>query len=97
MAASACNLLDIPCHYNNGIEKFKDFFLYIWHQILDGGIYLLNLVPVPAWAQNSGGLLSGVPSGAAYFMSVFEINFGLSVLASAYLIRFTIRRLPFIG
>lgn len=97
MATSTCNLLDMPCHYNNGIEQLKAFFLYIWNQILDGCLYLLNLIPVPSWAQNSGGIFSNIPSGVAYFLSIFEVNFGLGILGSALLIRFTIRRLPFIG
>ncbi len=97
MAATQCDLLDIPCHYNNGIEKLKDFVLFVWDWILDGALYLLNLVPVPEWAISQGGIFAQVPSGVAFFMSIFEINFGLSVLASAYLIRFIIRRLPVVG
>jgi hypothetical protein len=97
MATVNCDILDIPCHYNNSIEKLKEFVIYLWDKVLDACLYLLNLVPVPEWATVSGGIFSQVPSSVAFFMSVFEINFGLSVLGSAMLIRFIIRRLPFVG
>lgn len=97
MAATNCELLDIPCHYNNTIEQLKEFVLYLWDQILQAALYLINLIPVPAWAQNAGGIFASMPSGVAYFMSVFDVNFGLEVLGSALLIRFIIRRLPFVG
>lgn len=42
-------------------------------------------------------LLRGLPDGILYFMEVFQIHVGIPLLLGAYVARFTIRRLPFIG
>jgi hypothetical protein len=40
---------------------------------------------------------SGVPSTVWFFADAFEIGYGLPLLISAYVARFLIRRLPFVG
>jgi len=42
-------------------------------------------------------LLSGIPSDVAYFLSFFRIDFGIKAILTAYVSRFLIRRIPFIG
>lgn len=43
------------------------------------------------------GAMSGITSGTWYFLDVFKIGTGLSLVVSAYATRFIIRRLPIIG
>lgn len=43
------------------------------------------------------GSMSAVTAGTWYFLDVFKIGTGLSLVVSAYATRFIIRRLPIIG
>jgi len=43
------------------------------------------------------GMFSVIGSGTWYFLSVFQITQGLSLVVSAYATRFVIRRIPVIG
>ncbi len=43
------------------------------------------------------GALGGIASATWYFLDVFSIQTGLSLVVSAYATRFIIRRLPIIG
>jgi ABC-type thiamin/hydroxymethylpyrimidine transport system permease subunit len=47
-----------------------------------------------------GGLTSvfnGLPSGVWFFLDFFALDIGLPLVLSAYISRFLIRRIPFIG
>lgn len=90
----ACDTLDIPCHLGNGVEYAKEFVLWLWEQILLAVTYVLNLIPVPDWTQNTDITL---PDGVLWVVSVFEIQYGVTVMVSAITLRFIIRRIPFIG
>lgn len=76
-------------------EEIKLILLWLLDGVLSGVVSLISAVPMPGWVQQSTGLT--FPSSVAWFASAFEIKFGLIVIASAYGIRFFIRRLPFIG
>jgi len=41
--------------------------------------------------------LGGVPSAVWYFLDLFNVSAGISVLLTSYVTRFIIRRLPIIG
>jgi hypothetical protein len=43
------------------------------------------------------GALSGITASTAYFLDVFALPSGLSLVVSAYVTRFIIRRIPVIG
>lgn len=43
------------------------------------------------------GALSGIAANTAYFLDVFALPSGLSLVVSAYATRFLIRRIPVIG
>lgn len=43
------------------------------------------------------GALSGIAANTAYFLDVFALQSGLSLVVSAYATRFLIRRIPVIG
>ena len=50
---------------------------------------------VTTWLSEAS--LSNLPSGMGWLLSVFELPMGLSIVMSAYGIRFLIRRIPLIG
>ena len=41
--------------------------------------------------------MSAIGSGTWYFLNVFQVTQGLSLVVSAYATRFVIRRIPVIG
>lgn len=40
---------------------------------------------------------AGIPSGVWYFLDFFQLGYGVPLILSAYVTRFLIRRLPFVG
>ena len=48
-------------------------------------------------SSSLNGALSGIAANTAYFLDVFALQTGLSLVVSAYATRFLIRRLPIIG
>ena len=55
------------------------------------------LVPLLPTSSNLSGAMSGLTSATWYFLSVFNVQSGLSMVVSAYSTRFIIRRIPIIG
>lgn len=79
----------------------RDLILYaplkVWEGILDGLASLIESIPVPDFMQNLGSLFSSIDPGIAYFLSPLNLGIGVSMVLSAYVIRFIIRRLPVVG
>ena len=84
-----CSALDIACHltsFFNWIEVF------IWGVLTDVGTFILNL--------NDSAMDSNppqLPSDVIYYLQVFHVGTGLTIIFAAYVVRFIIRRIPFIG
>ena len=93
--ANACSFYDIPCHFEWLQEEAKGFFVWMSEEILNGGLAVLDAIPMPAWATNAGSLT--LPSEVVWFASAFELHTGAGIVASAYGIRFIIRRIPVFG
>ena len=75
------------------LVKFGVFFaLYFVTTEFVG--FVATLIPN---ASTVNGPLSGIGAGTWYFMNVFMVTQGLSMVVSAYATRFVIRRLPLIG
>jgi hypothetical protein len=75
------------------LVKFGIFFaLYFVTTEFVG--FVANLIPS---ASTVNGPLAGIGAGTWYFLNVFAITQGLSMVVSAYATRFVIRRLPVIG
>jgi Protein of unknown function (DUF2523) len=75
------------------LVKFGVFFaLYFITSEFVG--LLVNLIPSPA---SLNGTLSSVGAGTWYFLNVFMVTQGLSLVVSSYATRFVIRRIPVIG
>lgn len=66
-----------------------------WFWLLAGVVSLvsgvLNLIPVPTFLEENS---LTIPTEFVWFASVLEIQYGLSVVVSAYAIRFALRALP---
>lgn len=71
-----------------------DLWQSIYEGFLTGLAAVLSAIPVPP------DLVSGtftLPDGVLWFASVLELGYGASVMVGAWITRFIIRRIPFIG
>ncbi|CAN5873924.1 DUF2523 domain-containing protein [soil metagenome] len=71
--------------------------------VLFFGLYFVTnefIQVIASLLPNAGalnGALSGISASTAYFLDVFALQTGLSLVVSAYVTRFVIRRIPVIG
>lgn len=65
--------------------------------VFDGVIAVLSLIPVPEWLSNIAGNVAAIDPGVLFFVAPFQFGTGIAWVVSAYLIRFLIRRIPFVG
>lgn len=54
--------------------------------------FFLQYLAVPAFLASAGSLFGGISPAILYFASMADLQFGLSVISSAYVTRFVIRR-----
>lgn len=75
------------------IVKFVVFFAlyFITTEFIS---VIVNLLPT---SSNIDGAFGSIGSGSAYFLDVFYFKVGISMVISAYVTRFIIRRIPVIG
>ncbi|WP_308365126.1 MULTISPECIES: hypothetical protein [unclassified Microbulbifer] len=78
-------------------DELGAFFQWCWEKILNAFAYLLELIPVPDFANNLGSLVSQVPESVWFFAQVSELKYGATVISLAIAGRFIIRRLPVVG
>lgn len=59
--------------------------------------YALNLVGGAVDLGSANGQLQSLPADVLYFLLLFRIDLALPMILGAFIVRFTIRRLPVIG
>lgn len=87
--------------FSDALDWLYDVLIYvpkkIFELLLDGLLYVLNAIPVPDFMNNLGNAFTQIPSGVLYFLEIFEVGYGITIIITATLLRFLIRRIPFIG
>jgi hypothetical protein len=89
-----CKAYDIFCWLGWLVYEIKLIFVGIYTSILDSITGLFTSIPTPDF------LLAPVPSippSVIFFADLFMVPHGMAIMVSAYLLRFLVRRLPFIG
>lgn len=69
--------------------------LSLFDRILSGLASLIEGIPVPDFLVNIG--TYQLPPDVAYFADFLLLDFGAGVIVSSFILRFLIRRIPFIG
>lgn len=69
----------------------------IYSAVMDGLASFINAIPLPSFLTDASGAFAGIPSSVLWFASSFELAFGVSVVLSALIARFILRRIPLIG
>ena len=79
------------------LDGIAAVFNWILEQILLALVALLALIPVPDWLSNASPAIQALFDTFGWGLGIIQAEFGFSVVISALIIRFIIRRLPFIG
>ena len=79
-------------------ETLTDILLYIprqtYYYFTQGLAHLIGLIPLPDFLNSMN--LSGLTS-AGYFLDAVSFTYGFTLVTSALIARFLLRRIPFIG
>lgn len=83
------------------MQWLSDFLLWVprflFASMLDGLNLLFESLPVPGFIGSIAGLWSAIAPGVWWFLSAFLVPEGIALLLAAGALRFTLRRIPFIG
>lgn len=91
----ACVFYNPSCTVDWWKQEFKDFYLWAYDNFMGGLATLVESIPSPDFLQNMQTMV--MPPAVSWFLQPFEIPYALTVIASAYVARFVLRRIPFIG
>lgn len=91
--------MDIP--WQEIWNDIEYFLLYIPRRLfewfMEGVAWLINSIPVPDFVADIPSLFSGLPTGIPWAFYLFNVGLGISIILTAYVARFFIRRLPIVG
>jgi len=71
--------------------------LQVLSLLLAGLSIVLNAIPVPDWMAGASAAVSNLPQMFIYLVSPLNLGAGVTIVCSAYGLRFLIRRIPIIG
>lgn len=83
--------------FDSIIEFFKLFPEWIFEHLVDDFIAFFNAIPVPDFFAMAANAFGNIPDSVVYFAQPFHIGTGISMILTAYFLRFVIRRLPIFG
>ena len=76
-------------------DELEAIYYSIINGLLDGITGLIGLVPVPDFLLNMPSYT--LPADVSYWVQPLMIEQGLIIVSGAYIARFILRRIPFIG
>jgi hypothetical protein len=79
------------------LEALRQFTDWVLSLFVDFFVYLLNLIPVPEFVEQAKDAISTFGDYAGYPLYLIAFDVGFPMVVSAVLLKFLIRRLPFIG
>ena len=86
---------------NAALDAFVDFLMnlpaWAFSKITDGIVSFFESIPVPDFFTSASNAFGSVPSEVVFFADAFQIGPGVTMVLGAYLLRFILRRIPFIG
>jgi hypothetical protein len=95
MNPESCAFYDVPCGANWLVIQLESFFIWVWQSTLDLSASFVELIPVPDFLINISPV--SIPSGVIFMLEPFALQSGITIMVSAYIARFLVRRLPIIG
>lgn len=86
---------------NSAISDFFNFMIhlpeltYAW--FTNGLAQFFRDFPVPDFIEGASKAFNSIPPEVVYFANAFRLTEGISIIMSAYILRFIVRRIPFFG
>jgi hypothetical protein len=78
------------------INEKVDLIFESWgNQVFDLPTAVANSIPVPDFLLTIQPIV--LPPTVSYYAEIFEMPLGLSIMVAAFIARFALRRIPFIG
>jgi len=93
--SNTCSWYDPSCALSWIKDELQAFGLWIYDSILSGLAALFELMPAPEFMMNL--TPHSIPSGVAWAVAPFQLEYGIGIIVSAYIARFVLRRIPGIG
>ncbi|WAB95621.1 DUF2523 family protein [Pseudomonas putida] len=79
------------------IQFILDLPLIIGEWFWQGLLYLVSNSKIVPLIEASGDLFSNIDPGVWYFLNLMHLPYGLTMVTGAYVLRFLVRRIPFVG
>jgi len=95
LPSESCDFYDLACVGGWIQDQISSFFLWAFERLMDGLAAVIEMIPVPDFLSAAGSF--SIPGSVAWFANAFALDHGAQIIVAAYLLRFLIRRLPFIG
>lgn len=95
MEDTECSWYEPSCTLHWFQDEFKALFVWLYDCLLSGLAKIIELIPVPDFLANLQSIL--MSPTVSWFLEPFNITYGLSAMVVAYIARFILRRIPFIG
>lgn len=83
--------------YDYAVDFVMNLPAFIFSKIADAVVAFFNWIPVPSFVRGAAGAFAGIPESVVFFAQPFRIGEGIAIVLLAYVLRFVIRRIPFIG
>lgn len=78
-----------------------DLLLFIPRKIFEllcaGLLAVLQAIPVPEWVSQAASSIGSLSGDVLFWLTLVSAPQGVGIVISAYLLRFVLRRIPFIG
>ncbi|VUD46411.1 hypothetical protein TDB9533_00818 [Thalassocella blandensis] len=92
---NTCSWYDPSCALTWLSDELKALGLWLWESLLNGAAAVFEVLPVPDFMLDAGTIQ--IPPGVAWAAEPFQLEYGLTIIVSAYIGRFILRRIPIIG
>jgi hypothetical protein len=91
----SCSWYDASCGFEYLANEIDVAMISFFYNIMDTLAAIFESIPVPSFATNIDTMQ--LPDFFLYLTDIMQVYSGLQIVMGAYLIRFLIRRIPFIG
>lgn len=70
---------------------------FVFSKLCEGVVYFFVHFPVPDFIIDARGAFQSIPASIIFYGNALQIGPGITMILSAYLLRFILRRIPIIG
>lgn len=95
MEDKICDWYDYSCGFEYLTDEIKTVLISAFDSVLSAFAGIFESIPVPDFVAKIP--TYDMPPYFLYMADIFQIYNGIQIVMAGYLIRFIIRRLPFIG